>query len=97
MSSDPSDVGTETERLRFCTVHEKPCEKCSACDTYSYCPECDKCYEPDCAKGWAVQSPSGLDAAHRVKLGFIELGDTFFASLGAQPGLLPAPKWRDLC
>lgn len=51
MPSDPSDIGTETERLHFCTEHGKPCEKCSECNTYSYCPECDKCYEPNCAKG----------------------------------------------
>jgi len=51
MPSDPSNLGTETERLRFCTEHGKHCEKCTECDTYSYCPECDKCYEPNCAKG----------------------------------------------
>ncbi len=51
MPSDPSAIGTETERLHFCTEHAKPCEKCSACNTYSYCPACDKCYEPNCAKG----------------------------------------------
>ena len=51
MASDPSEPGTGTEKLHFCTEHKKPCEKCSKCDTYSYCPECSKCYESNCSDG----------------------------------------------
>ena len=51
MSSDPSEAGTGTERLRHCEEHEIPCERCPNCKTLSHCPKCGKCYEPKCAGG----------------------------------------------
>jgi len=51
MPSDPGKPGTGTERLRYCDEHKSPCEQCSSCKTYSYCPNCRKCYEPNCSDG----------------------------------------------
>jgi len=48
MSDEPVNPGTGTEKLRYCAVHKNPCEKCPTCTTYSYCPTCEKCYEPNC-------------------------------------------------
>ena len=48
MSDEPVNPGTGTEKLRYCEVHKSPCENCPTCKTYSYCPTCEKCYEPKC-------------------------------------------------
>lgn len=50
MASDTVKPGAPTEKLHFCSEHNIPCEQCPSCKTYSYCPECEKCYEPDCAE-----------------------------------------------
>ena len=49
MPSDPEKPAAKTEKLRYCSEHKSACEKCNACKTYSYCPDCRKCYEPKCS------------------------------------------------
>jgi hypothetical protein len=51
MPSGPAKPGTATERLHYCSEHKSACEQCPTCKTYSYCPECRKCYEPTCPDG----------------------------------------------
>ena len=48
MSSGTAKPVSATERLHYCSEHKSACEQCSECETYSYCPECCKCYEPTC-------------------------------------------------
>jgi len=48
MPADSSKDGTATEKLHFCDKHKNACGECPTCKTYSYCPDCKKCYEPSC-------------------------------------------------
>ncbi len=48
MPSDPPEQVPATRKLRYCSEHKSPCDECPTCKTYSYCPECRKCYEPEC-------------------------------------------------
>lgn len=48
MASSPANPGGATERLHYCSEHNTPCEQCPSCETYSYCPDCEKCFEPKC-------------------------------------------------
>lgn len=38
----------KTSPQLVCPVHDESCVKCDACKHRGYCPECAKCYFPEC-------------------------------------------------